>query len=124
MTAASGGTGTKLTYGIASNTTGTAPADGAYSFTNQKTRLRQQPLQGFLPILPDSLILLPSKMKMDVLLKRMVLQPLLTGPGTDLAVGGFIRDNPSAIVRVDGSIQLSGGGVTGGHPSGYYLIVG
>ena len=33
MTAASGGTGT-LTYGIASNTTGTAPADGSYSFTN------------------------------------------------------------------------------------------
>ena len=33
-------------------------------------------------------------------------------------MGGFTRDNPSSIGGVDGSIQLSGGGVTGG-TSGY-----
>ena len=73
-----------------------------------------QPLREFLRIRPDSLILLPYKMIMDVLQSRMVLQPLLTGPGADLAVGGFTRDNPSSIGGVDGSVQLSGGGVTGG----------
>ncbi len=54
----------------------------------------------------------------DVLTKSNGAATTVNGPGADLAVGGFTRDNPSSIGGVDGSVQLSGGGVTGG-TSGY-----
>ena len=35
-------------------------------------------------------------------------------PNADITVGGFMRDNPSGNGLSDGSIQLSGGGISGG----------
>ena len=114
MTAASGGTGT-LTYGIASNTTGTAPADGSYSFTNTGSGTTFTGISAntagnsyFVAVQDDN----------GCITKSNGASTTVTGPGTDLAVGGFTRDNPSSIGGVDGSVQLSGGGVTGG-TSGY-----
>ena len=114
MTAASGGTGT-LTYGIASNTTGTAPADGSYSFTNTGSGTTFTGISAntagesyFVAVQDDN----------GCIEKSNGAATTVNGPSADLAVGGFTRDNPSSINGVDGSIQLSGGGVTGG-TSGY-----
>ena len=114
MTAASGGTGT-LTYGIASNTTGTAPADGSYSFTNTGSGTTFTGISAntagdsyFVAVQDDN----------GCITKSNGASTTVNGPGTDLAVGGFTRDNPSSIGGVNGSVQLSGGGVTGG-TSGY-----
>ena len=114
MLVASGGTGS-LIYGIATNTTGTAPADGSYSFTNTGSGTTFTGLSAnsagnsyFVAVQDDN----------GCIEKADGATAAVTAPSADITVGGFARDNPSALSGTDGSVQLSGGGVTGG-TSGY-----
>ena len=114
MTAASGGTGTKLTYGIAANTTGTAPADGAYSFTNQENLGSGTTFTGISANTAGQSYFVAVQDENGCIVKANGAATTVNGPSADLAVGGFTRDNPTTNGGVNGSVQLSGGGATGG----------
>ncbi|MDA9906511.1 hypothetical protein N9D01_04130, partial [Cyclobacteriaceae bacterium] len=119
MLVASGGTGS-LIYGIATNTTGTAPADGSYSFTNTGSGTTFTGLSAnsagnsyFVAVQDDN----------GCIEKADGATATVTAPSADITVGGFARDNPSALSGTDGSVQLSGGGVSGGTPGYLYSWV-
>mgnify|MGYP001326523118 CR=1 FL=1 len=123
MTAASGGTGSKLTYGIAANTTGTAPADGAYSFTNQENLGSGTTFTGISANTAGQSYFVAVQDENGCIAKANGAATTVNGPIADLSVGGFIRDNPSTIGGTNGSVQLSGGGATGGTPGYTYKWV-
>jgi len=119
MLVASGGTGS-LIYGIATNTTGTAPADGSYSFTNTGSGTTFTGLSAnsagnsyFVAVQDDN----------GCIEKADGATATVTAPSADITVGGFARDNPSALSGTNGSVQLSGGGVSGGTPGYLYSWV-
>ena len=109
MAVASGGTGS-LIYGIATNTIGTAPADGSYSFTNTGSGTTFSGLSAnsagdayFIAVQDDN----------GCIKKADGATRTIDDVTADITVGGFVRDFPTSLSGTNGSVQVFAG-VSGG----------
>ena len=110
-TATSTGSG-GLIYGLAISNTGTTPSNTAFSFTQtgEGTGAEFQTLsasatgQSYYVAVQDA----------NGCVAQSATPVRVEEPSADITVGGFMRDNPSGNGLSDGSVQLSGGGISGG----------